>query len=144
MRILKAGLVYFLLVFGAGFALALVRIPFLVPRFGVRMAELAETPVMLLVILWASHRLARHTPLLGRPARLASGCTAFVLLISAELALAYFMGVRSPSQYIASRDPVSGSVYLGSLVFFAIAPALWNSGPGPDGSSKAHPSARLD
>ena len=144
MRILKAGLVYFLLVFGAGFALALVRIPFLVPRFGVRMAELVETPVMLLVILWASHRLARHRPPLGRPARLAAGCTAFVLLVTAELALAYVMGAQSLSQYIASRDPVSGSVYLGSLVFFAIAPALWSAGPGSDRSSKAPPPARLD
>ena len=60
MRILKAGLTYFLLVFGAGFALAFIRIPFLVPAFGVRTAELMETPVILAVIAWASRRLVRH------------------------------------------------------------------------------------
>lgn len=125
MRILKAGLVYFLLVFGTGFALAFVRIPFLVPRFGIRAAELMEMPVMLGVILWASRRLAHRHPGLTRTRRLAAGMLAFALLVSAELAVAYALGARSPAQYLASRDPVSGSVYLASLLLFAVAPALW-------------------
>lgn len=128
MRILKAGLIYFLLVFGAGFALAFIRIPFLVPRFGVRSAELMEAPVMLAVIIWASRRLARRPPVMGRPARLAAGSLALALLLAAELAVAYFVGARSPRQYIASRDPVSGSVYLVMLVLFAILPALLPGG----------------
>lgn len=130
MRILKAGLIYFLFVFGAGFALALVRIPLLVPRFGTRTAELLETPVMLAVIVWASWRLARRHPELGRAARLLAGTLAFAVLVMAELLVAYALGARSLSQYIASRDVVSGSVYLLSLVFFALAPALWNIRPG--------------
>lgn len=136
MRILKAGLLYFLLVFGAGFALAFVRIPFLVPAFGVRTAELLETPVMLVVIVWASRRMARGHPELPRSRRLVAGLLALVCLIAAELAVAYFLGARSPSQYIANRDPVSGSVYFASLVFFAVAPGLWNSRPRPNNSSK--------
>lgn len=139
MRILKAGLMYFLLVFGAGFALAFVRLPFLVPRFGARAAELMEMPVMLAVIIWASRRLAHNHPEWERIGRLAAGLVALLFLVSAELAVAYFLGARSPSQYIASRDPISGSVYLTSLLFFAVAPALWNSGPGPDRSSKPKP-----
>ena len=134
MRILKAGLMYFLLVFGAGFALAFVRLPFLVPRFGVRAAELIEMPIMLAVIIWASRRMARNHPEWKRTGRLAAGLVALLFLVSAELAVAYFLGARSPSQYIASRDPVSGSVYLASLLFFAVAPAFWNSGPGHNGS----------
>lgn len=129
MRIVKVGLVYFLLVFGAGFALAFIRIPFLVPAFGVRAAELMEAPVMLAVIVWASRRLARRHPALRRPGRLAAGMLAFFLLLVAELIIAYAFGNGSLSEYIASRDPVSGGVYLASLVFFAVAPALWNSRP---------------
>jgi hypothetical protein len=139
MRIFKAGLVYFLLVFGTGFALAFVRIPFLVPAFGVRIAELMETLVMLAVIVWASRRLARNNLELSRSRRLAAGLLAFVCLAAAELAVAYFFGARSPSQYIASRDAVSGSVYLASLVFFALAPALWNIRPGSKNASKPTP-----
>lgn len=127
--IAKAGVIYFLLVFGAGFALALVRIPFLVPAFGVRAAELMETPVMLAVIVWASWRLARNHPTLSRGERLAAGTLALICLVIAELAVAYSLGARSVSQYIASRDPVSGSVYLVSLVFFSVAPALWSRQP---------------
>lgn len=139
MRTLKAALIYFLLVFGAGFALAFVRLPFLVPRFGVRAAELMEMPVMLAVIIWASRRLAHNYPELKRTGRLAAGLVAFLFLVSAELFVAYSLGALSPSQYIASRDPISGSVYLASLVFFAVAPALWNSGPGPNNSLKPNP-----
>lgn len=139
MRLLKAGIVYFLRVFGAGFALALIRIPYLVPAFGVRTAELLETPVMLAVIAWASRRLAHRNPGLSRSGRLGAGLVAFVLLATAELAVAYLLGARSFGAYVGSRDPVSGGVYLASLVFFAVAPALWSSGPGPDPSSRPSP-----
>ncbi len=131
MRVLKAGSIYFLIVFGAGFVLAFVRVPFLVPHFGVRVAELLEMPVMLAVIVWASRHLVRRNPGLGRRARLLSGVLAFVLLVGGELVLACFLGTRSLGVYIASRDPVSGSVYLVSLVCFALAPALWKR---PDGT----------
>lgn len=139
MRILKAGLVYFLLVFGTGFALAFIRIPFLVPAFGVRTAELLETPVMVAVITWASRRLVHRNPGVSRPGRLGAGLVAFFLLVTAELAVAYFFGARSIGAYVASRDPVSGAVYLASLVFFAMAPALWNSGPGYGHGSGSKP-----
>ena len=139
MKISKAGLVYFLFVFGAGFVLAFVRIPLLVPHFGVRTAELLETPIMLAVIVWASRRLADRHPELRRSSRLFTGIIALVLLVAAELLVAHALGARSLSQYIASRDPVSGSVYLMSLVFFALAPALWKTRPGPNNSSEPPP-----
>ncbi len=132
MNVLKAGLVYFLWVFGAGFALALVRVPFLVPRWGARTAELLEMPVMLAVIAWASWRLAQRHAELGRPARLLAGGTALALLIVAELLVAHAQGLRSWAELIASRDPVSGGAYLASLLVFALAPACWRSPAGRD------------
>jgi hypothetical protein len=51
--ILKAALAYFALVFGAGFLLGPIRILFIVPRFGVLVAELMEYPLMLVVIVAA-------------------------------------------------------------------------------------------
>ena len=47
MQILKAGVLYFALVFGVGFELGPIRIMWAVPRFGERTAELMETPIML-------------------------------------------------------------------------------------------------
>lgn len=135
MNVLKAGLVYFLLVFGAGFALAFVRVPFLVPRWGTRTAELMEMPVMLAVTVWASWRLARRHPGWGRLPRLLAGAFALALLITAELLVAYALGLRSLAEYVASRDPVSGGVYLASLLVFALAPACWNGHAKPDKSA---------
>ena len=127
MGVLRAAFVYFLIVFGAGFVLALVRIPFLVPRFGVRTAELMEMPVMLAVIAWASWRLARGTPALSRAGRLAAGLLALCFLVITEVALGYALGARSPGAYLEGRDPVSGLAYLASLVVFGLAPALWTA-----------------
>lgn len=146
MRILKAGLTYFLRVFGAGFALAFLRIPFLVPTFGTRTAELMEMPVMLAVIAWVSHRLVRDHPQLTRLHWLGVGLLALACMVAAELAVAYLLGARSPSEYIAGRDPVSGSVYLASLILLSVAPTFWSRRPRPQPSSKpaslARPRAR--
>lgn len=49
MQISKAGVLYFALVFGAGFVLGTIRTLGVVPRVGARIAELMETPVMLVV-----------------------------------------------------------------------------------------------
>lgn len=59
-RLLHAAAAYFGIVFGAGFVLGSVRVPFLVPRVGARMAELAEMPFMLLAIVLAAGYIVRR------------------------------------------------------------------------------------
>jgi hypothetical protein len=54
MQILKAGVLYFAVIFGAGFVLGLVRILWLVPRLGTRVAELLEAPIMLVTTIVAA------------------------------------------------------------------------------------------
>ena len=51
MQILKAGTFYFALVFGAGFLLGTIRVLWVAPRFGTRIAELMEAPIMLVVTI---------------------------------------------------------------------------------------------
>ena len=125
MKILKAGLLYFALVFGAGFILGPIRILFVVPRFGTRMAELMEAPIMIAVIIiaarWIVRRLALPPMLTDR---LGMGCIALGLLLLAEITLVLWLRGLSISEYFASRDPVSGTVYYVSLGVFAIMPLL--------------------
>lgn len=135
-------LIYFLQIFGAGFALAFIRIPLLVPAFGNRIAELLEIPVMLVVIILCSRKLAHGNRELARSGRLVAGLLALSLLIAAELAVAFLLGAGSLSQYIASRDPVSGSVYLVSLLFFGIAPMVWRVPAPPEKNSGFEETAR--
>ena len=121
--VLRAGASYFALVFGAGFLLGSIRIPFLVPRLGERIAELLEAPVMLVVIFFASRHVVRRFALAARGS-VAVGLLALGLLVAAELALALAISGRSISEYISSRDPVSGSVYLALVLLYAALPWL--------------------
>ena len=125
MQTLKAGLIYFALVFGAGFVLGPIRIFWLVPRVGQRTAELIEEPIMFVVIVLASRWVMRRFRVSQRTARrLGVGFIALALLIVAELSVTLgFQGVTL-RQYIASRDPVAGIVYLVMLGVFAIMPLL--------------------
>jgi hypothetical protein len=125
MNRLKASLLYFAIVMGAGFLLGMFRVPVLVPRLGERYAELLEMPVMLVVIVFAArYVVGRYSlpPKVGL--RLQVGLGALALSVGAELLLATALQSQSIAQYIASRDPVSGSVYLLLLLVFALMPAL--------------------
>lgn len=124
MTVLAAGLRYFALVFGAGFVLGALRVTLVVPWLGVRYAELAEMPLMFVVIVVAAAHVVRRHRLASSGTRLAAGLCALLLLVGAELALAVALAGRSLSDYIASRDPVAGSVYVVLLIVFALMPAL--------------------
>jgi hypothetical protein len=125
MRILKAGILYFVLVFGTGVVLGTVRTLWVVPRLGTRMAELLETPIMLVVAIAAArsivHRLA--VPSVSS-ARLGMGGIALVLLLVAEFGLVLWLRGMSIREYFASRDPVAGTVCYVMLGVFAVMPLL--------------------
>jgi len=122
-RLVQAGLAYFALVFGAGFVLGALRVSFLVPRLGERLAELSEMPLMFVVILLAAGFVVRRFAIPpAMPHRLGIGLLALGLLLAAELLLAVALQDRSLADYVASRDPVSGSVYLAMLALFALMP----------------------
>ena len=125
MKILKAGAAYFGLVFGAGFLLGCIRVPFLVPHLGARVAELLEMPVQFVVIVFAARFIVRRFSLpLDTAIRLGVGFVALGLAIAAEFLLALVLAERSVAEYLASRDPVSGSVYLVMLLGFALLPLI--------------------
>jgi hypothetical protein len=116
---------YFALVFGAGFVLGSIRVPFLVPRLGERVAELLEMPFMFVVIVMAARFITRRFSLpASAAARLGAGFLALGLLLSAELLLAVVLQNRPLGEYLGSRDPVSGLVYLAMLALFALMPLL--------------------
>ena len=92
------------------------------PRLGVRTAELIEMPFMFVAI--SSPRYVVRRFALVAAARLATGLLALALLLTAELTLATVLQNQSLAAYIASRDPISGSVYLLMLGVFALMPNL--------------------
>jgi len=125
LKTICAGFVYFAIVLGTGFALGVVRVPFLVPRIGERWAELAEMPIMAATIFFAAGYILRHFPEIHLRGRSwVVGFLALALAVCAELGLAVLLQNRTLAEYLGSRDKVSGSVYLAMLVVFALMPRL--------------------
>lgn len=126
-RVVRAGLLYFALTFGAGFVLGPLRILLLVPRLGARIAELLELPVMIgitwLAARWVTGRLAvspRAAP------RLIMGVIAGALLIAAEFTLVLRLRGLTLHEYFATRDPVAGAAYYAAVLLLAVMPLLVN------------------
>ncbi|MCU0559085.1 MAG: hypothetical protein MUD16_02695 [Desulfobacterales bacterium] len=81
MRTISGGLAYAALVLGAGFILGVLRVSFLVPRWGERLAELAEMPLMFRVIVFSAIRVTRRFAIpLSTSARLGMGLLALAAL----------------------------------------------------------------
>ena len=121
MEILKAGALYCALVFGAGFVLGTIRTLWVIPRFGMRMAELMETPIMLVVTIVAARWIVRGLAVPLTPSRrLGMGFVALGLLLAAEFTLVIWLRGLSSREYLAIRDPVSGTVYYVMLAVFVI------------------------
>ncbi|KTG17635.1 MULTISPECIES: hypothetical protein [unclassified Guyparkeria] len=125
MRIFKAGTAYFLWVFATGFVLGVVRELWLAPQLGARAAELAEMPVMLLVVVLAARWTTRRFALPPTPAVwLGAGGFAVGWLLLAEIALVLGLRGMSLADYLAGRDPVAGAAYAISLLLMAAMPWL--------------------
>jgi len=121
----KAGSLYFVLVFGAGFLLGPIRVLFLVPRLGTRTAELLEVPLMFAVIVVSARFVIAYLTILPeKSTRLEMGLVGLGLLLVAEFTLVLWLRNISITEYFATRDPVSGTAYYFMLVVFAAMPVL--------------------
>jgi hypothetical protein len=125
MRLLKPATTYFAIVFGTGFLLGTIRVLLIVPRIGVRAAELIETPVMLLVSAFAARWILRQFPnIRGSADSLAVGLIAVVLLLAAELAVGVFLFHLSITDALVKTDPVLAVAYYGALCLYALMPFI--------------------
>ncbi|MDP8981819.1 MAG: hypothetical protein M3O35_14650 [Acidobacteriota bacterium] len=70
---------------------------------------------------WIVRRLAVPSTL---AARLSMGCSAVAFLLVAEFTLVLWIRGLSIREYLATRDPVSGTVYYLMLGVFALMPLL--------------------
>ena len=124
-RIMKAALVYFLVVFGIGSLLGPLRIVLVAPRLGEQIAELLEAPLMLLVIVVAANWIVHRFQLPIRSIyRLGTGVSGLILGLVFEFGLVLTLRGLTVREYSQTRDPIAASVYYLTLVLFALMPAL--------------------
>ncbi len=125
MQIVKAGVLYFVVVFGAGFVLGQCRILWVAPRLGTRMAELLEAPIMFVITIVAARQILRRLAVpLTLSNRLGMGGIALGLMLIAEFTLVLWLRGLSIRAYLAARDPVAEAVYYLMLVVLAVMPLL--------------------
>ncbi len=80
---------------------------------------------MLVVTIVAARWLVRRLAVPSTPfSRLGMGCVGLGLLLVAEFTLVFWLRGLTISEYFASRDPVSGTVYYVMLGVFGIMPLL--------------------
>lgn len=127
MKIAAASLLYFAMVFGAGFVLGPVRVLVLEPRIGPLAAILCEAPFLLTAIVLAARwapRAARVDP--RRHALLLIGLGALALQQSADVSVGLLLRGMSLAEQFARLATTEGRIYLALLVLFAAMPLLVN------------------
>lgn len=121
--VLRAAITYFALVFGAGFILGPIRVLLLEPRVGTRMAELMETPLLLVVIVLAARWLHRaRTSAMTHAQRLQVGALTVGCVLLADIGVGMGLRGMSLAAVFLERDPISGTAYYLLLALTALMP----------------------
>ena len=125
MTAIKAGGLYFLIVFAAGWVFGPIRVFWVAPRTGPLVAVLIEAPFMLAVMVvaarWVIARLQLRTQF---RARALMGATALALVLTVELALAAPLRGQSLPVYLASLANPAGAISLAMFLIFAAIPSF--------------------
>lgn len=120
---LRAGVVYFALVFAIGFVLGTIRVLVVIPRFGDTNAVLIELPVMLALSWMACAWIVRRFAVPPRAAeRLMMGALAFALLMLGEVAVSVFGFGRTVAGHLATYQTPGAQLGLAAQVAFALFP----------------------
>jgi len=123
--IISAALLYFLAVFGAGFALGPIRVLWLEPRLGVVAATLCEAPFLLLAMITAAYWIPRVIRIsAGIGAMLAMGLGALALQQAADFVVGTALRGISATDQLARLASPEGAIYAALLALFALMPAI--------------------
>ncbi|MFO1425492.1 MAG: hypothetical protein U1F11_00660 [Steroidobacteraceae bacterium] len=122
-RALRAGFLYFLWVFGAGFLLGTLRQLVVIPLVGARTAELIEIPLMIAVVVLAARWTVRRPLAAAGAGECAlAGLACLVLLLAAEAVVGVALRGLTLRQAFIERDPLTGTLYYGSILLMAVLP----------------------
>lgn len=125
MRPILAGIVYFVLVYMAGFGLGAVRQLVVVPRTGSHVAVLIEAPLMIVAMTLAAVFVGRRMAVArDRSSRITMGVVAFGLLMLAEAVFADILRGLDLKQWAASFGTAEGILTLALFLLFAAMPML--------------------
>ena len=124
MNAIRAGGLYFLVVFACGFVLGAIRVTFVAPATGALAATLIELPLMLAISWWVASRVVEKLKVAAHIGdRLVMGGVGFVLLMVAEFTLGTLLGRSLAEQWHDLGQP-PGLVGIGGQIVFGLMPPL--------------------
>jgi hypothetical protein len=124
-HVVRAGLLYFAIVFAVGFLFGTLRLLLISPLIGARYATLLELPVMLGVSYLAARVLVRKMHISKDTySRLGMGAAALLFMLVAEFGFVVWFQRISVRDYLAAREPITGAAFYLSLLLFAAMPWL--------------------
>ena len=121
---LLSTLAYFGIVFGAGFALGVLRLLVVAPRLGEARAELLEMPIMLVIVYFAARFVVGRFRIEKLMPALAVGGVALGLMLALEFTLVLTVRGLTFDAWYADRDPAAFAAYLAGLLAFAMMPVI--------------------
>jgi hypothetical protein len=126
MRGLKAGVIYFVLVFAVGWVLGPIRELWAVPHFGRMAALLSEAVIMLVAMIVAARWVIRRFHVSRTlPATISMGIVAIrLLLLPAEIVGVHWVRGLSVQDYLTGFLTAPGVVSLLMFLLFAAMPTL--------------------
>jgi hypothetical protein len=125
MRALKAGVIYFLLVFAVGWIMGPIRELWAVPHLGRMPTMLTEAIIMLIAMIVAARWVIRRLDVPRTlPATISMGLVALGLLVPAEIAGVVWVRGLSLQEYLAGFATGPGIISLVMFLLFAAMPAL--------------------
>lgn len=119
---LRAGLLYFMIVFAFAFAFGAMRTFLLEPRLGETAAVALEAPFLIAVMFFSARYVTQRISLDAR-GLLGAGLIALALQQVAELALVYANG-ETALGYLAHFATPPGMIFLAALIIFALMPFM--------------------
>lgn len=124
-QVLKAGAVYFLIALGAGFVLEVIRFQIVGLHFSERIAQAMEIPFHLLAMIIAARWVIDRFTLPPFPGiRLGVGLVALVLWLVLEWTVILPFHGLSLHEFLATQDPVVGTLPIGALGVLTVMPFL--------------------
>jgi hypothetical protein len=125
MRSVKAGVIYFLLLFAVGSILGPIRELWAVPHFGPTVGPLFEAVIMLIAMIVAARWVIRRFDVPRTlPATISMGLIAIGLLFPAEIAGVVWIRGLSLQEYVASFVTAPGVISLLMFLVFGAMPTL--------------------
>jgi hypothetical protein len=122
---LKAGVIYFAIIFAVAFALGAVRVLYVIPHIGETGAVMIELPVLLVLSWWVCGAvLKRYAVPQSMGHRALMGLMSFTLLMTAELAVAMFAFGRPPAELFDAFATPGGAIGLAGQIAFALIPLM--------------------